>query len=95
MESRHLNPEKNQTIRDWIIVLAIALLLAFWGLFIYFTVGEKGPHPWDFGIVEDIPGESPYSTYQPGQVSGSAAPEEQHVSGRTKGTSDSEKEENP
>jgi len=95
MESRHLNPERNQSPRDWIIVLAIALLLVFWGLFIYFTVGEKGPHPWDFSIVEDIPGESPYSTYQPNQVSGSAAPEGQHVSGRTKGESESEKEENP
>ncbi len=95
MEDMSVSRERNQTMRDWVIVLAIALLLVFWGLLIYFAVGEKGPHPWDFSVVEDIPGESPYSTYQPNQVSGSAAPEGQHVLGKTKGTFDSEKEENP
>ena len=24
--------------------------------------GDKGPPPWDFGVVEDVPGQSPYST---------------------------------
>ncbi len=45
-----------------IIVMAIAVLFFIWGLFIFFAVGDKGPPVWDFSVVEDIPGESPYST---------------------------------
>ena len=46
----------------WIIVFGMALLFILWGLFIFFAVGDKGPPSWDFGVIKDIPGESPYST---------------------------------
>jgi hypothetical protein len=85
--------ERKEIIRSWVIIWAIAILLAAWGFFIYFTVGEKGPKSWDFSVVEDIPGESPYSTHQPG--SATSAPEGQHVLGRTPGARSIEKEEHP
>jgi len=55
--------KKDKTgFRSWIIVVAMALLFIIWGLFIFFMVGDKGPPSWDFSVVKDIPGESPYST---------------------------------
>ena len=55
--------QKEKTNRvGWIIVVAIAILFVLWGLFIFFAVGDKGPPAWDFGVIKDIPGESPYST---------------------------------
>jgi hypothetical protein len=54
--------EKKAIRRSWLIVVAIAVLFLAWGLFVFFSVGEKGPPDWDFGVVEDIPGQSPYAT---------------------------------
>ncbi len=48
--------------RGWLIVAAMAFLFLCWGLFLFFTVGDKGPPAWDFGVVQDIPGQSPYAT---------------------------------
>lgn len=45
------------------IVVAMAVCFFCWGLMIFFTVGEKGPPAWDFGTMQDIPGQSPYSTH--------------------------------
>ena len=77
-----LTPKGNndeRTIRSLIIVMAIAISFLAWGLLIFFSVGDKGSPPWDFGIVQDIPGESAYSTHGP--VPGKASePEPQHVS---------------
>jgi len=46
--------------------------------------GDKGSPPWDFGVVKDIPGESPYSTqrFVPGK---SPAPSPQHVAEKPTG----------
>jgi len=67
--------------RSWIIIFVLAVLFVAWGLFIFFTVGDKGPPSWDFGVVQDIPGESPYSTHR---TTGTreAAPESQHTLGK-------------
>jgi len=48
--------------KSWLVPFAIAVLFLIWGLAIFFLVGDKGPPAWDFGVVEDIPGQSPYST---------------------------------
>ena len=77
--------EERPEMRGWLIILAMAIFFVAWGILAYLVIGEKGPHPWDFGVVEDIPGESAYSTYQPDQISGSYSLEEQHVSGKTPG----------
>jgi len=58
-----ISKQREKTNRvGWIIVVAMALLFILWGLFIFFAVGDKGPPSWDFGVIKDIPGESPYST---------------------------------
>jgi len=54
--------KENSTLKDWLVPIAIAVLFLLWGLVIFFMVGNKGQPPWDFGAVEDIPGQSPYST---------------------------------
>ena len=74
----NLTPTGNDksTIGSLVIVLAIAISFLVWGLFIFFSVGDKGSPPWDFGIVQDIPGESAYSTHPPK----APEPESQHVS---------------
>jgi len=74
----NLTPTGNDksTIGSLIIVMAIAISFLAWGLFIFFSVGDKGSPPWDFGIVQDIPGESAFSTHPPG----SPEPDPQHVS---------------
>lgn len=71
--------EGGKNFKAWFIVCTLAILLLIYGVFMYFVVGDKGPPPWDFGTVEDVPGQSVYST-QP-TVGGTApAPEPQHVS---------------
>jgi hypothetical protein len=74
----NLTPTGNDksTIGSLVIVLAIAISFLAWGLFIFFSVGDKGSPSWDFGIVQDIPGESAFSTHPPG----SPGPDPQHVS---------------
>jgi len=74
----HLNKAK-RGLRGWLIVGTMALLFLFYGFFMYFVVGDKGPPPWDFGVVQDIPGQSSYSTHPTRQGKG-AVPEPQHVS---------------
>jgi len=49
---------------SWLVVLGMALAFLIWGLFVYHAVGDKGSPGWDFGVVQDIPGQSPYSTHQ-------------------------------
>jgi len=74
------NTENKTTFRSWLVILALALLFFCYGIFMFLSVGDKGPPPWDFGVVKDIPGESAHSTHriQPG----SPRPEPQHVSQR-------------
>jgi hypothetical protein len=62
MDRPVVEQKENPTIKDWLVPIAIAVLFLLWGFLIFFLVGDKGPPPWDFGVVEDIPGQSPYST---------------------------------
>jgi hypothetical protein len=71
-----MEEQDERTFRSLVIVVAIALSFLAWGLLIFFSVGDKGSPPWDFGVVQDIPGESVYSTHP----LGAPEPEPQHVS---------------
>ncbi len=62
MDKPFAEQEEKSAIRDWLIPIAIAVLFFLWGLLIFFMVGNKGQPSWNFGVVEDIPGQSPYST---------------------------------
>jgi hypothetical protein len=71
--------ESRKNWKDWFIVCTLAILFLIYGVFMYFIVGDKGPPDWNFGNVEDIPGQSVYSTNPAGQGP-AAVPEPQHVS---------------
>ncbi len=73
--------EQGPSLRGWVYVCGLALFFLLYGLFMFYTVGDKGPPEWDFGIVEDIPGASVYSTNEP-LTGGTVAPAPQHVSQR-------------
>ncbi len=64
------------SLKGWLIVAAMAILFICWGLFVFLVVGDKGPPPWDFGVVRDVPGESPHSTVGLGKA---GPPVPQHV----------------
>ena len=78
MDAKTEANEKGLALRSWVFVWFLAIFFLCYGLFMYFVVGDKGPPDWDFGIVEDIPGKSVYSTYpQPAGATKEPAP--QHV----------------
>jgi hypothetical protein len=69
---------KRLLIHGWMIVCGIAIAYVLYGLFAFFVIGHQEPPDWDFGAMEDIPGESMYSTYPyRGQAE---QPRPQHVS---------------
>ena len=80
--------ERREAILSWAVVVGCAAAMLCWGFLIFSKVGDKGPPPWDYSIVEDIPGEAPYSIYGSRAFHGVAAHpmagaevEEQHVMG--------------
>lgn len=70
---------KKAEIRTLVFIFALAASFLVWGFLLFHTIGDKGPPPWDFGVVQDIPGQSSYSTHPPRQGKGTE-PEPQHVS---------------
>jgi len=79
-----LNRQDKAELSGWLVVIGLAAFFLVWGVFIFFTVGDKGPAAWHFGVVQDIPGESPYSDYGPKLVPGTGlAVPPQHVDGET------------
>jgi hypothetical protein len=62
MDRAVIEHEEKANIKDWFVPIAIAVLFLLWGLLVFFMVGNKGQPSWNFGVVEDIPGQSPYST---------------------------------
>ncbi|MBI5441815.1 MAG: hypothetical protein HY900_11470 [Deltaproteobacteria bacterium] len=72
--SRKTDPraERQETVRTWLWVAAFTAGTLLWGLLLFFFVGDKGPSPWDFSVIEDLPGGSPYSTYGPQQFPGTS-----------------------
>ena len=72
---------KKGSLKLWIIICALSAAFLLYGLTLFLVVGDKGPPDWDFGVVQDTPGKSEFSTAG-GQ---SGTPEQigqQHVAGR-------------
>jgi hypothetical protein len=89
--SRKEREDPKGSVKLWIIVGSISLAFLLYGLFMFFAVGDKGPPDWDFGIVEDTPGKSVFSTHP--EPSGTAGePEAQHVAGKPSRTGSPAKE---
>ena len=92
MSTSDNNPNHGKgAARSLLFIFVLAASFLAWGFLLFYTIGDKGPPPWDFGIVQDIPGESVYSTHQPlpGKVSD---PDPQHVSGRPRAVEGEERE---
>ena len=51
-------------MRNWLPVIAIAILLLLWGQVAYRLIGDRPP-TWDYGTAPGIPGQSVYSTAEP------------------------------
>lgn len=68
-EKSHLDLERSSA-RSWAILIGIAIAFLIWGFTLFFFIGDKGVPEWDYSIVEDIPGESPYSSRSTKSFSG-------------------------
>jgi hypothetical protein len=73
--------EGKESWKLWIIIGGLSLAFLLYGLVMFIAVRDKGPPGWDFGVVEDTPGKSIFSTMRE-QPIGTKGPEEQHVSGK-------------
>jgi hypothetical protein len=59
---------ENQDIKEsvmltWLVIWLLLLAILLQGQFAFRTVGDLGQPTWDYGIVEDVPGQSPYAMY--------------------------------
>jgi hypothetical protein len=90
MPSRRITPAEAKIDEDrkfrrmvfhgWLVVCGIAVAFVLYGFLAFFVVGDKGPPDWDYGSIEDVPGQSVHSTYPyRGRV---PKPEPQHVDQR-------------
>jgi hypothetical protein len=61
-------------VATWVFIFILALLFASLSLLAYKVIGDAGQPSWSYGVVRDVPGESPYSVYR-------NAPYPQHVKG--------------
>jgi hypothetical protein len=81
---------ENGSFKTMVLIFALAASFLIWGFFLFYMIGDKGPPPWDFGIIQDIPGESVYSTQR--SLSGrTSEPEPQHVSQKPRALGEGEK----
>jgi hypothetical protein len=55
-------PETSEKIKTWLIVLLMVTGILTYGIVVYLTIGDKGPPAWRYGAIQDVPGESPFST---------------------------------
>jgi len=55
-------PETFEKIKTWLIVLLMVTGILSYGIFVYLTIGDKGPPAWRYGAIQDVPGESSFST---------------------------------
>ena len=55
--------KKSYAIGLWLVLWLLLLIILLKGHFSYTVVGDLGQPDWDFGAVEDVPGESPYALY--------------------------------
>jgi hypothetical protein len=69
---------KESTLGTWILIVGLFLYFLAYSAFAYFAIGDKGPPDWDFGTVQDGPGQSPYAIREPYHP----VPYSQHVRGK-------------
>jgi hypothetical protein len=55
---------EGSTVKTWLIIVCLLLIVGFQGALSYFIVGDLGQPDWDLRPVMDVPGESPYAVYE-------------------------------
>jgi hypothetical protein len=66
---------KEASVALWLILWLLILGILLQGHFAFKVVGDAGPKSWDFGVVKDVPGQSPYAIYE-------LLPHSQHIQGK-------------
>jgi hypothetical protein len=66
---------KKASVALWLILWLLILGILLQGHFAFKVVGDAGPTNWDYGIVKDVPGQSPYAIYE-------LLPDSQHIQGK-------------
>jgi hypothetical protein len=72
MEKRH---RKEASVALWLVIWLLMLGILLQGHFAFKVVGDVGSPTWDYGIVQDVPGQSPYAMYP-------LLPDPQHIKGK-------------
>ena len=69
-----MKTSEESVIATWIVILVLTSLFVITSFLAYKVVGNAGQPTWRYGIVPDVPAESPYAVYQ-------KVPYPQHVKG--------------
>ena len=59
--TEYVKKQKDALITIFVFT-SLSVLLVIYAFFLYFAVGTKGRPPWFYGSIEDVPGQSQYST---------------------------------
>ncbi|MEW5908267.1 MAG: hypothetical protein AB1659_00545 [Thermodesulfobacteriota bacterium] len=62
------------SLKTWMVILLMLGIIFGKGILAYLVVGDRGVPSWDYGAVQDVPGESIYAVYP-------ALPYPQHIRG--------------
>jgi hypothetical protein len=62
MSNKRRASSQKGNLRTLAVAFGLAVGFLVWGLFVFFTVGDKGAPAFDYGGVPDVPGLSIYST---------------------------------
>ena len=54
-------------VRSWLAIILLAILTGTWGMVTHMAIPDVVRH-WDFDVLPDTPGISPYSTVPPPEV---------------------------
>ncbi len=65
---------RESALGTWILIIGLLLYFLAYSGVTYFAIGDKGPPDWNFGVIRDVPAESPYAVY-------GTLPHPQHVRG--------------
>jgi hypothetical protein len=57
------NIHKETVLMTWIMIASLVLVILLQGALSFLVVKDRGQPDWDFNVVKDIPGESPYAMY--------------------------------
>lgn len=62
METEH-EKKSESALKTWIVIFLLLGIVIFQGYLCFSVVGDQGQPQWDFGVIKDVPGESPYAVY--------------------------------